>query len=118
MPELEGQIVLRNLFGEHCDLNNLPWVPFRQGIDIYRIYGDGRSGPAAALLRYQPGASAPLHRHTDYEHVIVLQRGQTDGSGEFPPGTLVVNPPGTSHDVYSPNGCVVLIIWNRPVEFL
>ena len=118
MPELECQIVLRNLLDSDCDLDKLPWVPFREGIEIYRIYGDGRTGPAAALLRYQPGARAPLHRHADYEHVIILRRGQSDGSSEFPAGTLIVNPPGTSHDVYSRNGCVVLIIWNKPVEFL
>jgi hypothetical protein len=36
----------------------------------------------------------------------------------IPQGALVLNPEGTSHIVWSEDGCVVLIQWTLPVEFL
>jgi anti-sigma factor ChrR (cupin superfamily) len=95
--------------------DEIPWQPFRPGVEIHRLYGDGTAA-SAALLRYQPGASVPLHVHTGYEHVFVLSGSQTDDRGTHPGGTLVINPPGSRHSVVSPTGCIVLVIWEKPVE--
>ncbi len=93
------------------------WEPLRQGVDIRRIYQNGLDGPAAALLRYQPGASIPLHQHMGYEHILVLDGTQSDEYGNYSSGSLVIHPPGSSHQVFSSTGCVVLIIWERPPRF-
>ncbi|HEY9632244.1 MAG TPA: cupin domain-containing protein [Coleofasciculaceae cyanobacterium] len=104
------------------DLPNIPrwedellWEPFRPGVDIYRLYEEGHTGAAAALLRYQPGASIPKHNHTGFEHIFVLSGSQTDQNGEHQTGTLVINPPGTIHSVISQEGCIVLAIWEKPI---
>ncbi len=94
----------------------LPWEPFRPGVDIHRLYPAELDGAAAALLRYQPGASVPYHRHTGFEHILVLAGSQVDDKGTYAAGTLVVNPPGTRHTVSSPEGCIVLAIWAKPVH--
>ncbi|WOD40614.1 cupin domain-containing protein [Nodosilinea sp. E11] len=94
----------------------LDWQPFRSGVDIHRLYPAEPDGAAAALLRYQPGASVPRHLHTGFEHIFVLSGSQTDANGTYPAGTLVVNPPGTRHTVSSSEGCIVLAIWAKPVE--
>lgn len=91
--------------------------PFRDGIDALRLYEDA-SGASAAVLRYAPGASVPLHRHQGYEHVYVIAGEQLDERGAYPTGTLIVNAPGTSHRVWSPRGCLVLVVWQAPVTFL
>ena len=93
------------------------WEPFRAGIEISRLYGDGDIGPSAALLRYQPGASVQMHRHTGYEHVLVLAGSQRDQNGFHGAGTLVINPPDSRHAVVSDAGCVVLVIWEKPIVF-
>jgi anti-sigma factor ChrR (cupin superfamily) len=93
------------------------WTPYRPGVDIHRLYGQGDSGPSAALLQYAPGASIPQHFHQGYEHIFILHGTQVDIRGTHAAGTLVINPPGSSHDVTSPGGCVVLVIWERPVAF-
>jgi anti-sigma factor ChrR (cupin superfamily) len=93
------------------------WEPFRAGIDISRLYGDGETGAAAAFLRYQPGASVALHRHVGYEHILVLAGSQTDHNGVYRAGSLVINPPGSQHRVVSEDGCLVLVIWEQPVVF-
>lgn len=97
---------------------DLAFVPFHPGIDIHRLYGDGLTGPAAALLRYAPGASVPLHEHPGHEHILMLDGSQEDEHGRYPAGTLVINLPGSRHHVRSPQGCVALLIWEQPVRFL
>lgn len=96
----------------------LRFEPFREGIQIHRLYGDGREGPAAAILKYAPGGMAPLHEHTGYEHILMLDGSQEDEQGRYGPGAFVVNPPGSRHSVRSPEGCVALLIWERPVRFI
>lgn len=88
------------------------------GVEMAVLYRDEVSGSSAALLRYEPGASIKPHRHTGFEHVLVLEGSQQDERGRYSAGTLVVNPPGTMHHVSSPEGCLVLVIWQSPVEFI
>lgn len=89
--------------------------PFREGVEIARLH-DGP--PSVALLRYAPGASVPAHLHRGLETILVLQGSQSDERGTYDEGSLVLNPEGTSHRVWSDDGCVVLIQWTLPVEFL
>jgi anti-sigma factor ChrR (cupin superfamily) len=91
------------------------WQPFRDGVEISPIL-DG--APAVALLRYAPGAGVPAHLHQGMETILVLDGVQSDERGRYPVGTLILNPEGTAHRVWSDEGCVVLIQWNRPVQFL
>lgn len=97
------------------DERTLGWQAFRDGIEVSWLYRNGENGPAAAFLRYAPGARVPLHWHAGYEHVFVLKGSQSDNNGRHRAGALVVNPPGTSHDVVSEEGCLVLVVWERPV---
>jgi anti-sigma factor ChrR (cupin superfamily) len=95
----------------------LAWKPLRDGVDIHTLYQTGEDGPAAALLRYRPGAEVPRHEHTGFEHVLVLRGAQEDERGRYATGAFVVNPPGSRHAVRSPEGCLVLVVWERPVRF-
>jgi anti-sigma factor ChrR (cupin superfamily) len=91
------------------------FVPFRDGVEIARLH-DGP--PSVALLRYAPGAGVPAHFHRGLETILVLEGTQSDERGDYAQGALVLNPPGSSHRVWSEAGCVVLIQWTLPVEFL
>lgn len=111
-------IELRNLLrlADHAD--ELPWRPFREGVEIHRLYGDGVSGPSAALLRFRETASIPFHHHDGYEHILVLAGRQKDEHGIVDTGTLRIHPPGTSHHVVGEAGCLVLAIYEKPVRFV
>jgi anti-sigma factor ChrR (cupin superfamily) len=111
-------LALRDLFTISNWQHTLPWTPFREGIEIYRLYGDGKTGPGTALLRFRPGARIPLHEHTGYEHILVLAGSQVDENGSAGNGSLIVNPPHTRHSVFSEHGCIVLAIYEKPVAFL
>lgn len=93
----------------------MAFEPFRDGVEVCWI----RSGdPGVALLRYAPGARVPKHLHTGLETILVLEGSQCDERGRYAAGALVLNPEGTSHSVWSDEGCVILIEWERPVRFL
>ena len=108
-------MILPDLFSLASNPNALSWEPFRPGVEIHRLYGNSQQGPSAALLKYEPGATVPTHSHTGYEHILVLSGDQRDSQGTHPAGTLVINEPNTQHDIVSPCGCIVLIIWEKPV---
>ena len=93
----------------------LDFGPFRDGVDICWIR---RADPGVALLRYAPGARVPRHLHTGLETILVLEGCQIDEQGAYPAGSLVLNPEGSVHSVWSEVGCVVLIEWQRPVRIL
>lgn len=111
------RVVLSKLFNfsEHAD--NIVWEPFRSGIDIHRLYGGNDRQPAAALIRYQPGAHLPRHEHIGVEHILVLSGSQRDEFGVYNEGTFIINPPGSAHSVVSDSGCIVLVIWHAPIQF-
>jgi anti-sigma factor ChrR (cupin superfamily) len=93
------------------------WPELRPGVRI-RVLCDGPApGERTALLRYDPGAHVPRHLHPGQEWLLVLEGTQEDDTGAYGPGTWISNPPGTFHQVKSPDGCLVLIHWNAPVEF-
>ncbi|HTD67593.1 MAG TPA: cupin domain-containing protein [Candidatus Limnocylindria bacterium] len=97
---------------------DLEWEFFRAGVDRCWLYRATAEGPAAVLIRFQPGGRVPLHEHVGYEHIFVLSGAQQDENGNAEAGTLVVNPPGTRHSVISKDGCVVLVIYEKPVKFI
>ena len=96
----------------------LKWTPLHDGVDICRLYGDGQEGPSAAFVRYAPNACLRLHEHDGYEHIFVLSGFQEDDSGVYRAGTMVVNPPGSRHSVRAPEGCMALVLWEKPVKFI
>ena len=112
----ERRIVLHDLVARAKE-PDFPWIKMRPGIEIHRIYGDGHAGPSAALLRYAPGATLPHHQHPGHEHITILEGSQSDEHGVYRAPSFIVNPPGSSHDVHSPDGCMVLVVWNEPVVF-
>lgn len=111
-------IIMEDMMGLAARADELDWRPFREGVDLYQIYGTmGQPGPSACLLRYAPGARVARHAHVGYEHIFVLSGGQTDDNGHLETGTLLISPPGTHHAIVSHEGCIVLAIYEAPVSF-
>jgi anti-sigma factor ChrR (cupin superfamily) len=98
--------------------DEIAWEPYKEGVEIFRLYGDGLIGPTAALIRYRAGAEVPLHEHTGYEHILILAGSQRDENGVFDAGSLAINLPGSRHKVISDEGCIVLAIYEKPARFL
>lgn len=111
--------VLRSGF-ELTELAWVPWVePGRVGVDHYPLWiGDGvEENSTGLLLRFPAGAHGDFHEHLGYELMLVLD-GQLDHSDgrSFLKGDLVVEEPGTRHQMSSGSGCTVLAIRTRPAS--
>jgi len=64
---------------------------------------------ATSLVRYAPESRFHEHTHGKGEEFLVLEGTFADEQGEYPAGTYVRNPPGSSHAPASPEGCVLLV---------
>lgn len=113
-----SRIEITDLFHVAKHPDEIPWQPFQDGVEIHRLYGDGITGPTAALIRFRKDGKVPIHAHTGYEHIVVLAGTQRDQNSTATAGTLIINPPGTQHSVVSEAGCIVLAIYEKPVSFL
>lgn len=96
---------------------DLPFGFFREGVEAHYLWRP-EDGPVWAFLRYQPGARVPRHLHTGLETIIVLEGVQSDERGDYGEGSVMLNPPGSIHSVWSEPGCTVFIQWEKPVEIL
>lgn len=67
------------------------------------------SGHATSIVRYDPGARFPRHQHDGGEEIFVLEGVFSDESGDYPAGTYLRNPPGSSHQPYSASGCTLFV---------
>ncbi|MBP2705505.1 cupin domain-containing protein [Microbispora sp. RL4-1S] len=91
----------------------------RVGAEIHELYTTeetGPDGPAAALVRYLPGATAKPHLHPGYETIYVLGGELETDDGVFPAGSVLVMHPGSVHAPRSPRGCLTLVVWEQPVR--
>lgn len=94
------------------------WSPLREGVSFRLLFQDPDSDYQVGLIRYESGASVPLHRHGGDEHIYILSGSQQDERGLYPEGSYIYNPEGSQHSIISREGCLVLAHWLKPVQFL
>src|SRR3569833_1053002 len=92
----------------------MAWVPSpTKGVDrrmLFRIGGE--NARATSIVRYAPGSRFPAHGHPGGEEILVLDGVFQDESGDYPAGSYMRNPPGTSHTPGSAEGCVIFVkLW-------
>jgi hypothetical protein len=64
---------------------------------------------ATSIVRYLPGSKFTAHRHELGEEILVLEGQFSDEQGDYPAGTYIKNPPGSSHSPFTKTGCVLLV---------
>ncbi|MEV7277148.1 cupin domain-containing protein [Streptomyces sp. NPDC093111] len=112
--------VLRNGF-EQTDLPWVPWTePGREGVEFVVLWGPGHAGEedsASLLLRFPAGAHGDFHEHLGHELMLVLDGTLDHSDGRrFHRGDLVIEEPGTRHQMSSETGCTVLAVRARPAS--
>ena len=71
------------------------------------------SGHTTSIVTYKPNAHFAPHVHPHGEEILVLEGTFSDEHGDYPAGTYIRNPPGSSHQPYSKDGCVILVKLNQ-----
>lgn len=66
-------------------------------------------GHTTSLVRYDAGSKFSSHLHPKGEEIFVLDGVFSDQTGDYPAGTYIRNPPGSSHSPFSNEGCELLV---------
>jgi anti-sigma factor ChrR (cupin superfamily) len=91
-----------------------PWTERRPGVHWKVLWEEGDR--RAVLMRYDPGAAIPRHRHLGDEQIFVLEGSVSDDTGTCTPGNYARRPPGCVHTVWSRDGALVLALMSGATE--
>jgi quercetin dioxygenase-like cupin family protein len=103
--------------------SEIEWKPLgeenAEGIYIKSLLFDeeARRSPTF-LLKFEPGASYPLHNHPAGEEVFVLEGAVKFGKDELKAGDYLFTAPGNMHRVSTDVGCVLLLKVPQEVEII
>ncbi len=67
------------------------------------------SGWTTSIVRYDAGSAFKTHTHPQGEEIFVLEGVFSDETGDYPAGSYLRNPPGSSHAPFSKEGCVLFV---------
>ncbi|MGA1202624.1 MAG: cupin domain-containing protein [Planctomycetota bacterium] len=85
-----------------------------EGVEWKKLHFDGQR--SVVLLRFAPGACYGAHRHPRGEEYFVLEGSLLDGGEVHRAGTWIAHPPGSAHRPSSPEGCVLLVRLDAPID--
>ena len=88
------------------------------GVRQKPIWRDKETKRRVVLVRFEPGAKLPVHRHVGDELIFVIEGSNADKSGEVMTGDMNFRPDGCVHTVTTRNGATVLALVTGGVEML
>jgi anti-sigma factor ChrR (cupin superfamily) len=94
--------------------NDLPWLDSPMpGVQRRLLERDGEEvARATSIIRYAPNSHFSAHRHGGGEEFFVLEGVFSDEYGDYPAGTYIRNPVGSTHTPFSQDGCTILVkLW-------
>lgn len=109
-----ANIQLNENLSEYAQVNTVTadWLPSpAKGILRILLERDGgeKTTRATSIVAYEPNSQFAPHTHPLGEEFFVLAGTFSDENGDYPAGTYVRNPPQSSHQPYSRNGCLILV---------
>jgi len=81
------------------------------------LYQNEALGEMTVLLKWEPGAVLPFHKHPEIEQSWVLEGSFYDHDGICRAGEFVWRQPGSLHETKSDEGCILLAIYRKPNIF-
>lgn len=104
---------IRANFGnrEVVHLDSVSWTPSPlPGVERRMLDRIGDEvARATSVVRYAPNSHFDSHVHEQGEEFFVLEGVFSDEHGDYPAGTYVRNPPGTSHTPHTVDGCQIFV---------
>jgi anti-sigma factor ChrR (cupin superfamily) len=91
--------------------DSVPWIDSPvNGVDRKMLERDGDEvARATSLVRYAPNTKFTTHQHDLGEEFFVLDGVFEDEHGQYPAGTYVKNPVGSSHAPFTGTGCTLFV---------
>ncbi|MFC4963678.1 cupin domain-containing protein [Alcaligenes sp. GCM10023179] len=102
----------------YVDPKSMEWQPSQfEKISMKVLYRNDAEGEMTVLLKWEPGAVLPFHRHPEIEQSYVLQGSFYDHDGICRAGQYVWRHPGSLHETRSDEGCILLAVYRKPNVF-
>ena len=102
----------------YVDPESMEWQPSQfEKISMKVLYRNDAEGEMTVLLKWEPGAVLPFHRHPEIEQSYVLQGSFYDHDGICRAGQYVWRHPGSLHETRSDEGCILLAVYRKPNVF-
>ena len=67
------------------------------------------SGHTTSFVKFEANSFFPAHQHPQGEELYVLEGVFSDENGDYPAGTYIRNPPGSSHRPFTKEGCTLFV---------
>lgn len=103
--------------------NEIEWKPLNEegvsGVYVKSLLFDAETQRSPTiLLKFDAGATYPLHNHPGGEEIFVLEGDIKLGKDELKVGDFLYTAINNKHRVSTKNGCVVLVKVPQEVEII
>ena len=117
-PNATNHASLGDLQSRFVSVDALPWEEtVFEGIAVKTLLIDKESGLLTALMKMEPGTRLPDHEHMLIEQTYVIDGHLVCGEGECKKGDFVWRPAGSRHEAWSPEGGLMLAMFQVPNKF-
>ncbi len=117
-PNADNHSGLTSMASRFVEVENLPWEPTMvDGVETKTLLFEKSSGLLTVIMKMAPGAALPDHAHMQIEQTFVLEGTLVCGEGECRKGDFVWRPAGSRHKAWSPDGGLMLAIFQVPNKF-
>ena len=117
-PNVAGHAKLPPMASRFVDVAALPWQKtIYPGVEAKTLLVERDSGLLTVLLKMAPGAKLPDHEHVLIEQTWMLEGRLVCGEGECTPGNFVWRPAGSRHEAWTPEGGLMLAMFQIPNRF-
>jgi len=82
------------------------------------LYEDKEKGESTVLIKLEPGATLPYHRHPELEQAYVIEGSMYDHDGTCSAGEYVWRKAGSLHENHSDTGAVLLAVYRKQNIFV
>ena len=82
------------------------------------LYEDKEKGESTVLIKLEPGATLPYHRHPELEQAYVIEGSMYDHDGVCSAGEYVWRKAGSLHENRSDTGAVLLAVYRKQNIFI
>jgi anti-sigma factor ChrR (cupin superfamily) len=102
------------------DVSAYTWHEILPGIHAHLVVDDKAQQLRKVLIRAQPGAVYPKHRHLGPEEILVLQGRLRDAHGEYGPGDILRSAADSVHTEEALPGeeCICFVVYRGEHEFV
>jgi anti-sigma factor ChrR (cupin superfamily) len=122
-PHASNHKGLGKFASRYVHTDELPWEKtIYPGVETKTLFMDKPHGLMTVLLKMAPGATLPDHEHVQTEQTYMLEgrlldkEGPEAGNG-VGPGEFVWRPAGSRHAAWSPEGALMVAVFQIPNKF-